>query len=406
MESQRNDQRRITRPTPIKKNPAGNVGVAEGKAPGTPSPKNRTLTPHSSAEGRARVHRAPSEHLTEPSGLNDGLLCVAADVLLAVVALLLAVCCVWQGLQLEKTGEAPSGTAGPVSQVTEKTPDTTPKTRQEDVGVASVHSGTQIMIPATITIPADPEQPMALVVMCHGFTGNRKGDGHFEPVSRLLAEQGIASIAMDFSGCGDSSEPYTAYTMENMDADIHAAISYMTQKYQIQNDRIGLLGHSMGGRVVSMALDEGIAAAALWSPANNDGLEGIEFLDHEQAGRQAILQQARQEGSVFLSGWNVEVSCQWLEEMANSSPWQKLQEYQGPILVAFSGGDPELLSQQTIDGTLGTLVERKQNFVSLYGQFFNATHNYTAQSDDAAEDMEIRSRLEQKTAQFFVENLR
>ena len=36
-------------------------------------------------------------------------------------------------------------------------------------------------------LPAGEELP--LVVLCHGFTGNRQGDGHFAPLAEDLAAQ-------------------------------------------------------------------------------------------------------------------------------------------------------------------------------------------------------------------------
>lgn len=86
-----------------------------------------------------------------------------------------------------------------------------------------------------------------LVVLCHGFTGSRGGDGHFGPLAARLAHAGIASIAMDFPGCGESEEPFTAYTLTNIRADMTAAIAYMGVTYGADTTRLGLVGHSMGG---------------------------------------------------------------------------------------------------------------------------------------------------------------
>ncbi|MCI6883707.1 hypothetical protein MR942_01640, partial [bacterium] len=51
----------------------------------------------------------------------------------------------------------------------------TPAPVVEDV---SIDSGRGYAIPSTITLPASG-QDWPLVVLCHGFTGNRNGDGHF-----------------------------------------------------------------------------------------------------------------------------------------------------------------------------------------------------------------------------------
>ena len=82
--------------------------------------------------------------------------------------------------------------------------------------------GTRGNIPATIQLPAKSArgEELPLVVLCHGFTGNRQGDGHFAPLAEDLATHGIATVRLDFAGCGDSTEPYANYTLANMAADV------------------------------------------------------------------------------------------------------------------------------------------------------------------------------------------
>ena len=75
-------------------------------------------------------------------------------------------------------------------------------------------------------------------------------------------------MRLDFPGCGNSTEPFTAYTLSNMTDDVESAITYMQQTYS--TGRTALVGHSMGGRLASLYPQRrgGITALALWSPAN------------------------------------------------------------------------------------------------------------------------------------------
>ena len=66
---------------------------------------------------------------------------------------------------------------------------------------------------------------------------------------------------------------------------------------------------------------------------------------------------------------NITVSNTFVSEMAESKPWQTITNYQGNLLIAFTAGDEEILSQDTIDGTLEAAHARKMNFVNLYGSF-------------------------------------
>ena len=278
---------------------------------------------------------------------------------------------------------------------------------QKAVTLQTWRGENEVDLHATVTLPPQELRTgqMPLVILCHGFTGNREGDGHFGPLGLRLAEEGIAVLALDFPGCGESGEDATLYTLENMQTDVRAAISYMRSSCNA-NGPLGLLGHSMGGRVVSLMLDDTVSAAALWSPADNIGLDGLEFLSHDPAERDSLRQTARQQGSLELSGWNVTVGSSFFEQMADSDPWQSITAYRGPLLIAFAAGDPELLSQDTINGTLQAAAARGVNFTNLYGQFTDATHNYTALDGSGETDRAVRERIESATAEFFIQALR
>ena len=102
----------------------------------------------------------------------------------------------------------------------------TPAPKAQDITIP----GTRGDIYATVQLPGKLArgEELPLVVLCHGFTGNRQLDGHAKPLAKTLAQHGIASIAIDFAGSGESEEPFTAYTPANMRDDITSAITYLT----------------------------------------------------------------------------------------------------------------------------------------------------------------------------------
>lgn len=256
-------------------------------------------------------------------------------------------------------------------------------------------------IHATLTTPANADPMMPAVVICHGFTGTRQLDGHAQPLAKALAQNGIASIAIDFAGSGESEEPFTAYTPANVRDDISSAIFYLVNTVGADPERIGLLGHSMGGRAASTYLKDSIKAVALWSPADNTGLDGLEFLDHDAAARQQLYDDAVQNGTLELPKWGVTISREFVEQVAGQDPAASLRSYHGPLLLAFTAGDVDLLSQTTIDLTRQAAAEHDGPLVDLTGQFEDATHNFTAVSGTAQDDKAVRSRIETATAEFF-----
>ena len=263
--------------------------------------------------------------------------------------------------------------------------------------------GTRGNIPATIQLPAKSArgEELPLVVLCHGFTGNRQGDGHFAPLADDLAAQGIATVRLDFAGCGDSTEPYTAYTLANMAADVDSVIAYMQATYG--TGKTALVGHSMGGRLASLYPQLGqypVTALALWSPANGTGLQGLEFLSIDNfAAVEELAARADAEGSV--AAWGVELSAAYIDGMRDSDPNAALQESGLPVLLTYSGNE-RILSDTTQTETKAAVESLPDGQVVL-DPFVNGDHNYT--SEDPATNTQLDADLRQVTVDFLTSHL-
>ena len=263
--------------------------------------------------------------------------------------------------------------------------------------------GTRGNIPATIQLPAKSArgEELPLVVLCHGFTGNRQGDGHFAPLAEDLAANGIATVRLDFAGCGDSTEPYANYTLANMAADVDSVIGYMQATYG--TGKTALVGHSMGGRLASLYPQLGqypVTALALWSPANGTGLQGLEFLSIDNfAAVEELAARADAEGSV--AAWGVELSAAYIDGMRDSDPNAALQESGLPVLLTYSGNE-RILSDTTQTETKAAVESLPDGQVVL-DLFVNGDHNYT--SEDPATNTQLDADLRQVTVDFLTSNL-
>lgn len=263
--------------------------------------------------------------------------------------------------------------------------------------------GTRGNIPATIQLPAKSArgEELPLVVLCHGFTGNRQGDGHFAPLAEDLAAHGIATVRLDFAGCGDSTEPYANYTLANMAADVDSVIGYMQATYG--TGKTALVGHSMGGRLASLYPQLGqypVTALALWSPANGTGLQGLEFLSIDNfAAVEDLAARADAEGSV--AAWGVELSAAYIDGMRDSDPNAALQESGLPVLLTYSGNE-RILSDTTQTETKAAVESLPDGQVVL-DPFVNGDHNYT--SEDPATNTQLDADLRQVTVDFLTSHL-
>lgn len=107
-----------------------------------------------------------------------------------------------------------------------------------------------------------------IAILAHGFGGDKNWQ-LMKMVSDSLQMYGIASIRFDFNGHGESEGDFEDMTVPNEIEDLKHVVRYALQLDEC-NGKIGLLGHSQGGVVVSMAageMNDTISAVALLAPA-------------------------------------------------------------------------------------------------------------------------------------------
>ena len=127
-------------------------------------------------------------------------------------------------------------------------------------------------VTSTLCLPQGGPAPV--VLMLHGFTGARDetavsgvGEGVFTRSARRLAQQGLASLRIDFRGSGESDGDFSDTTYEGQIADGLAALQVLSRDPRVQGGRIGLLGWSQGGLVAAAVAGRSNTplAAALWA---------------------------------------------------------------------------------------------------------------------------------------------
>lgn len=107
-------------------------------------------------------------------------------------------------------------------------------------------------IPAYFLLPEGEAQ--SVVVLIHGHHGNHNEWGGYDVVARGLASNGVLVAELDFAGCGASTEDYHLNAMSYMCADVLDVINYAKETYGVT--KVGAMGYSMGGRIVSQMLIE------------------------------------------------------------------------------------------------------------------------------------------------------
>ena len=112
--------------------------------------------------------------------------------------------------------------------------------RYEFASVDTTVSSRGVAVPATFVHPvAEGEEKFPLVVLVHGHGGTRNEAGGFTRVAEELATRGIASIRMDFPGCGDSVESFANNNLTNMLTDLRASRDYALSQPNIDGALVG-----------------------------------------------------------------------------------------------------------------------------------------------------------------------
>lgn len=102
---------------------------------------------------------------------------------------------------------------------------------------------------ADLQMPDVMPKKCPIVILCHGFTGNRNG-GLEVGIAHELEARGIASIRFDFNGHGESEGDFQQMTVPNEIEDARHVYDWVKADGRFGD--IGIAGHSQGGVVTAM----------------------------------------------------------------------------------------------------------------------------------------------------------
>lgn len=112
-----------------------------------------------------------------------------------------------------------------------------------------------------------PQDSSHLVVMFHGYTGNKtEHNGFFRTLSRQLSEKNIASLRMDYGCNGESDGEFVDFHFDEAIKDAKLMLDYAYSLTDITE--VSVLGFSMGGAIAAIVCNyKPIKKLLLWSPA-------------------------------------------------------------------------------------------------------------------------------------------
>jgi pimeloyl-ACP methyl ester carboxylesterase len=221
------------------------------------------------------------------------------------------------------------------------------------------HEG--MMVVSTLVKPKTSGK-VPVVLVLNGFAGDRKEvmipettEYLWERVSRMLAEQGLATLRIDFRGSGDSDGTYDFTTFSTQISDAIAAIDYISHKLRKEVDykSIGVLGFSQGGLVAASTAsrDDRVDSVVLWSPVSHVPAVYERLLT--RAGVKQGL--ALPEGGTITLGiyvddvyvdWDVPLGKKFFHQIYQLAPLAEVNKnYRGPLMTICGLQDPIIWPQ-------------------------------------------------------------
>ena len=238
-----------------------------------------------------------------------------------------------------------------------------PRTERLQVPNAAGHA-----LAARLDLPDDGE-PIAYALFAHCFTCS-KDLRSVRQIGAALAARGVGTLAVDFTGLGQSEGAFEDTTFSTTVADLVCAADVLAARYQAPQL---LVGHSLGGAAVLAAaggLPSVRAVATVGAPCDPDHVRGL-FTEH------ADEIEARGSAQVSIGGRPFRIRRQFLDDLdSHSAMRERIGALDRALLVFHAPQDATVGVEQARH--IFQAARHPKSFVSLDG----ADHLLT-RSDDA-----------------------
>lgn len=171
---------------------------------------------------------------------------------------------------------------------------------------------------------ANTKEKHPLVVMYHGFTGNKIENRFlFVQFSRYLCKHNISSLRFDFLGSGESDHDFSYMTFSKEVQEAKEILKYAKSLPFVS--KIIVLGLSMGGAVATMVAKDhstDIDKLILWAPAG--------ML------KEAIIERKKdylplENGNYDLGG--IELSNDFIDDMLKQDLFKDIDNFKGQVAI-------------------------------------------------------------------------
>lgn len=221
------------------------------------------------------------------------------------------------------------------------------------------------MLAARLDLPSGV--PVAFALFAHCFTCS-KDTLAASRISAALTAHGIAVLRFDFTGLGGSEGDFANTNFSSNIADLLAAARWLREQHQAPQM---LIGHSLGGAAVLAAAHEIPEARALATIAAPVDPGHVRHLLEPAIGEI----EAAGEAEVALGGRKFRIKKQFLEDLGNQNPRDRIAALRKALLIFHSPRDATVDIENAAQ--IFMAAKHPKSFVSLD----NADHLLTRKED-------------------------
>lgn len=247
--------------------------------------------------------------------------------------------------------------------------------------------GARWEIPGIFTWPDNGEGKYPAMLLIHGHLAYKEGDGYlYSKLAAVLAERGIASLRIDLTSMGENRNDRKNYTIPNLLSDVSTAYRYMLECEHITAEKVGLIGHSLGGKLVSLSAGLNPFCIATLNGAlfeRNPGKDkgDIPMFQNSFTGDEFTVV-ACSDGRHELLYKDFELS------QSGYSVEEAVKNYQRPFIVVVGMNDPTVSPQVSLN-----FYDRYDNPEKRLIKIEEANHTFNAKTGDYTKVYEMSNKL-------------
>lgn len=208
-----------------------------------------------------------------------------------------------------------------------------------------------------LNLPAGVGNP-PVVLMLSGFTNDKNGfeipstkERLFALAAERLAESGVASFRLDFSGSGESKGKWEDTTFTGQLYDAALAFGYLQALKSVDGSKVTVLGYSQGGLIAAhlAAAKPEASSIVLWAPVVDPVATYTKIMGHEAVTDAISGPKDALTTAPLIWGGETKLRGSFFHELPYFAPLDAVARYPGPLLVVVGDHD-DLVSPQPAAG--------------------------------------------------------